>query len=43
MKYFPMLLIGFFYAVFSVANPHSVKSETLMQELDMRLDRCRII
>ncbi len=38
MKYFLLLIACCFYAASLIANPHSAKSEPLMQELDMRLD-----
>lgn len=38
MKYFLLLIACCFYAASLIANPHSAKSETLLQELDMRLD-----
>ncbi|MPL80609.1 hypothetical protein SDC9_26510 [bioreactor metagenome] len=38
MKYILLLIACCFYAASLIANPHSAKSETLLQELDMRLD-----
>jgi len=38
MKYILLLIACCFYAASLIANPHSAKSETLLQELDMRID-----
>jgi hypothetical protein len=38
MKYLLLLFLFYFWFLFSMANPHSAKSETIMQEIDMRLD-----
>lgn len=38
MKYILLLIACCFYAASLIANPHSAKSETILQELDMRLD-----
>jgi len=38
MKYLLLLISCYFYAVCLIANPHTAKSETLLQELDMRLN-----
>ena len=38
MKYLLLIITCCFFSVCSIANPHSAKSETLIQELDMRLE-----
>ncbi len=38
MKYFLLLFLCYFWTNSSEANPHSAKSETLLQELDMRIE-----
>ena len=38
MKYILLLIACCFYAASLIANPHSAKSETLLQELELRLD-----
>lgn len=38
MKCLLLLFPCYFWTICSLANPHSAKSESLMQELDMRLD-----